>query len=147
MLSAFGKTKHSLAAAAAMLRGFHSVYPLTDVEKNHIRLLIACRLACSCTFGAYSLRQNPENEYLLLHAQPAWNAMELIWGGRCDSTSIDNLFNLACQIPEVKTERVAHLTNSAAIDCSDVYVPDPSVYDVLKSSRVQTINEAANRQR
>ena len=93
--SPFGKTQHSLASAAAMLRGFSSVYKLSAIEKSSLRLLIASRLACSFTLGSYSYSLNPENEYLLLHAEPAKNALKLIWGGGCDKESIDSLFAIS----------------------------------------------------
>ena len=126
-LSAYGKTKHSLAAAAAMLRGFNKVCPLTEFEKKHLRLLISCRLACSYTMGYYSYMQNPENEYLLLHSEPASNALELIWGGGCDAASIDRLFDIAC---------CAEATANNP-DCSDLAIPDPSVVDLFCTSRVK----------
>jgi len=124
MLSAFEKTKHSLAAAAAMLRGFHSVYPVTNEERKHLRLLIACRLALSCTFGAFSLRQNPDNLYLLLHSEPAWEAMELIWSHGCDAAAIDKLFDAACsKISHFETVPQQTKTQKE-IDCSDICVSD-----------------------
>ena len=91
MLSTYGKANRGISAAAAMLRGYHSVNPLLDIEKKHLVrkvvystiphaylelppslmfcnaqvLLVACRLACSVTLGAYSYQQNPENKYLV----------------------------------------------------------------------------------
>mmetsp|Transcript_18512 Transcript_18512/g.42553 ORF Transcript_18512/g.42553 Transcript_18512/m.42553 type:complete len:440 (-) Transcript_18512:89-1408(-) len=133
MLNAFGKHKRSLAAAAAMLRGYHSVRPITPEERQHLPLLIACRLSCSATLGAYSYSQNPGNEYLLLHATPAWNALELIWGTDPERRSsvlqtIHGLFDLACSSCETDPK-------TGVIDCSDLTFPDPSVQDPLASSR------------
>jgi Ser/Thr protein kinase RdoA (MazF antagonist) len=72
MLSVYGKANRSISAAAAMLRGYNSVYPLTDAERKYLVMLIACRLSCSVTLGAFSYQQNPTNQYLLLHSEPAW---------------------------------------------------------------------------
>ncbi|KAI2506589.1 Pyrophosphatase [Fragilaria crotonensis] len=80
LMSVYGKRGRSIAAAAAMLRGYSQMYPVTDVELEHLQLLISSRLACSATVGAFSYKQDPENHYLLLHSQPAWDALELIWG-------------------------------------------------------------------
>mmetsp|Transcript_32975 Transcript_32975/g.37512 ORF Transcript_32975/g.37512 Transcript_32975/m.37512 type:complete len:333 (+) Transcript_32975:51-1049(+) len=80
MLSVYGKRNRGIAAASAILRGYAEVDTLDDLEIKHLHLLICCRLACSVTLGAYSYQQNPGNEYLLLHALPAWEAIELIWG-------------------------------------------------------------------
>ena len=137
MISAFGRTQHSLAAAAAVLRGFLSVYSLEDVERKHLRLLMACRLATSCTIGAYTFQLNPENKYLLLHSKPAWDAMELLWGGGCDIDSIERLFDAAASTP----------TSNHKIDCSDICVPDPSVIDWLKESREKRALGNGNRKR
>ena len=111
-----------------MLRGFSSEYKLSPLEKSLLRILIAARLACSFTLGSYSYSLNPENEYLLLHAEPAKNALKLIWGGRCDKEDIDNLFDVACA-KIVKDE-------NGNICCSDISMPDPDVIDLLKSSRI-----------
>jgi len=138
MLNAFGKRKRSLSAAAAVLRGYHSVKPVSERERPYLLLLIACRLSCSATLGAYSYAQNPGNEYLLLHATPAWNALELIWGtdaARRASihATIRALFDRACD-----GSSSADGDNSkpgVVIDCSDLDFPDPSVPDPLAASR------------
>jgi hypothetical protein len=134
MLNVFGKHNRSLSASAALLRGYHSVKPLTVEERQHLPLLIACRLSCSATLGAYSYSQNPGNEYLLLHAKPAWNALELIWG--TDSIrrvsilkTIHELYDLACSNSTSTCEK------TGVFDCSDLNFPDPSVSDPLAASR------------
>ena len=140
MLTNLGKAKRSLSAAASMLRGFNLVYPLTDIEKKHLRLLVASRLACSVTLGAYSYQQNPGNEYLLLHAQPAWDALALIWSrGKSGpmAEAIDDLFRAACV---AKPPAAVGDT----IDCSDIAMPDPDVPDFLSSVRTQATKNGAD---
>ncbi|CAM9893059.1 unnamed protein product, partial [Phaeothamnion confervicola] len=79
MLSPFAReTGNPLGAAALMLRGFQSVFPLAPAETKYLRTLVACRLAVSVTLGAYSSRRDPGNAYLLLHQAPAWEALELL---------------------------------------------------------------------
>ena len=133
MLTVYGKQNRSLSAAAAMMRGYNSVCPLTKEERQHLLLLIACRLSCSVTLGAYSYKQNPGNEYLLLHATPAWNALELIWGTDVQRRAsirkvIDGLFDQACSKSGVTEE-------GKPIDCSDLAFPDPSITDPLAAVR------------
>ena len=138
LLTSLGKAKRSLSAAASMLRGFNLVCPLTDIEKKHLRLLVASRLACSVTLGAYSYQQNPGNEYLLLHAQPAWDALTLIWSrGKSGpmAEAIDDLFRAACM-----AKPLAATGNT--IDCSDIAMPDPDVPDLLSSVRTQATTNA-----
>jgi hypothetical protein len=132
MLTVYGKKNRAISAAAAFLRGFNSVCPLTDAERSHLVLLVVVRLACSATLGAYSHHQNPENEYLLLHAAPAWDTIELIWGTdpvkRAKMTELlDGIFDQACSAtvdPDV-----------SVIDCSDLAFPDPSVGDPFSDIR------------
>ncbi|KAL7565318.1 hypothetical protein ACA910_014603 [Epithemia clementina (nom. ined.)] len=127
MLSVYGKPNRSISAAAALLRGFTMEYPLTSIEKKHVALLVACRLACSVTLGAYSYIQNPTNHYLLLHAQPAWKALEML-----EKESIREVFakvlDQACTFDE---------KSSGTIDCSDLTLPDPVVVDLLASVRIK----------
>jgi hypothetical protein len=71
---------------------------------------------------------------LLLHATPAWNALELIWGTdpiRRVSIlkTIHGLYDLACSSNTSTCEK------TGVIDCSDLNFPDPSVPDPLAASR------------
>jgi hypothetical protein len=133
MLTPYGKADRSISAMAAMLRGYHLVYPLTDIERDSLVLLIACRLACSVTLGAFSYQQNPENQYLLLHSEPAWKALELIWGHDAVrrtqmAETLKHVFHIACNYTPTD--------DAASIPCSDLAFPDPCVMDPLRSMRV-----------
>jgi inosine triphosphate pyrophosphatase len=136
MLSTYGKANRSISAAAALLRGYNVVYPITDVERNNLVLLIACRLACSCTLGAFSYHQNPSNKYLLLHSEPAWRALELIWGYDAErrrdvTTAMNHVFHQACLYTDATVDDV--------IGCSDLAMPDPAIPDLLQSIRLPSI--------
>jgi hypothetical protein len=147
LLTTFGKANRSIAAAAAMLRGYNSVYPLLSDELEHLYLLIVCRLACSCTLGAYSMNQNPDNKYLLLHSAPAWNALELLWGYDPNyrnqmSTTIDNVFKQACSVPNLANNN--NPCNDDRIYCSDIMFPDPSIVDVMSPLRLHEYSTPRN---
>ena len=118
MLTTYGKTCHSLSALCSFLRGYASSYPLTPVERRHLVTLVCCRLACSATLGAYSYSQDPSNEYLLLHAEPCWKALEMLW--TMDRGVVEGFLDLA-------------LEGGPGVD--DLAIPDPSVVDVLSSVR------------
>lgn len=138
MLSVYAKPGRTFAAGAAFLRGFVSAYPLEAVELKHLHLLVASRLACSCTIGNYSFQQNPENTYLLLHSQPAWKALELLWGydhkrRSLVANSTKELFAKACSF-------VGNENADGVIDCTDLSFPDPQFKDVLSTLR----NESAS---
>jgi hypothetical protein len=134
MLTSYGKSNRSLSAMAAILRGYHSVYPLTDIEREHLVLLVACRLACSVTLGAFSWQQNPHNTYLLLHSEPAWRALELIWGYDAEkrepmTNTLNCLFHRACFYEPDQND-------STNIQCSDLAIPDPCIVDLLATARI-----------
>lgn len=134
MLSTYGKANRGMSAAAAMLRGYQAVRPLLPVERKHLVLLVACRLACSTTLGAYSYQQNPENTYLLLHSEPAWKALEMIWpyeeNKRAHTRDAFNrVLDQACLSSAIK---------SKIIDCSDLVFADPAVEDLLAPVRMRS---------
>jgi len=136
MLSTYGKSNRSLSAAAAVLRGYNAVYQLTELERKHLVLLISCRLACSTTLGAYSFQQNSANTYLLLHAEPAWKALELLWCYDPDerarmALATNRLFDQACLYNDAR---------AAIVTCSDLVLPDPGVADLLHSVRIASID-------
>jgi inosine triphosphate pyrophosphatase len=132
MLSTYGKSNRSLSAAAAVLRGYNSVYPLMEACRKHLVLLVACRLACSATLGAYSYQQDPSNKYLLLHTEPCWKALELIWcydphQRQQMGIAADRLFSQACLYSD---------SHEKIMTCYDLVVPDPGIADLLQSVRV-----------
>ena len=136
MIPAHGKSGRTFAAGAAFLRGFASVYQLDELELKHLHLLVVCRLACSCTFGAFSYQKNPENKYILLHSEPAWNALETLWGHDEDqrtivANTVNILFAKACTFT---------LNNDydGVIDCTDLSFPDPHFGDVLSHMRINS---------
>jgi inosine triphosphate pyrophosphatase len=130
-MTTYGKTHRSLSAAAAMLRGVHSIYPLTEEEIANLRLLMAVRLACSATLGAYSIAMNPDNEYLKLHAEPAWNSLSFLMNPT-NTASIDQFFQQAC------TSTTNH---KDSLYCTDLSFPDPSIPDCLSSIRTSTTEQ------
>ena len=146
MMNSYGKRRRSLSAAAALLRGYNSVRKLTKDERRHLPLLIACRLSCSATLGAYSYAQNPGNEYLLLHAKPAWDALDLIWGTDSEHraavhTSINELFDLAC------SSTADDVGKDDVIDCSDLCFPDPSIPDPIAAIRSGSTDNLSEKKR
>jgi len=135
MLSTYGKGGRSLSAAAAILRGFNSVYPLLENEIEYLRLFVAARLSCSVSIGAYSYQQNPENKYLLFHSEPAWRALQLIWtGGKAGQTAnvVDNLFRRACNNMGTFDD------DSTLLMCTDISFPDPHFPDYMRDIRYET---------
>merc|ERR1712038_2086931 len=65
-------------ATYAFYKGYVKEFHILNCEKNALWTLVACRLAISHTIGMYSFMKNPDNKYLLLHAEPAYTALKVI---------------------------------------------------------------------
>jgi Ser/Thr protein kinase RdoA (MazF antagonist) len=65
-----------LSAASQVIEGYHEVFPLTEVELEIMIHLVCMRLATSVALSAYQQAQEPENRYLSISEEPAWQALE-----------------------------------------------------------------------
>jgi len=79
-VSPYGKRSDEtrLETIVEFYKAYSEVTPLTANEKNILWSLVAARWCQSCTWGAYSFSKQPDNIYLLKHAQPAWDSLALI---------------------------------------------------------------------
>lgn len=64
-----------LEAACHIIKGFHQASPLQMEEVKLLYPLIATRLIVSLTVSAINKREHPDNEYLLISEQPAWQLL------------------------------------------------------------------------
>ena len=60
----------------AIVSGYHQVRPLKDVELEVLFSLVAMRLCTTICNSALAIKNNPENEYLLVSVQPARELLE-----------------------------------------------------------------------
>jgi 4-aminobutyrate aminotransferase-like enzyme/Ser/Thr protein kinase RdoA (MazF antagonist) len=65
-----------LAAARAVVSGYHAENPLTDVEIAALFPLIGLRLCMSVTLAAHQRALRPDNAYLSISERPAWALLE-----------------------------------------------------------------------
>lgn len=65
-----------LAAAVALVRGYHAVYPLTETEIAVLYPLICMRLCMSVCISAHQQALQPDNRYLSISEAPAWALLE-----------------------------------------------------------------------
>jgi len=72
-----GKRK-PLAAAASLLAGFHSRFPLDEAELSVLFPLIAMRLAVSVVNSAIRKVHVPDDPYVTISEAPAWEALALL---------------------------------------------------------------------
>jgi 4-aminobutyrate aminotransferase-like enzyme/Ser/Thr protein kinase RdoA (MazF antagonist) len=65
-----------LAAAAAVVRGYHAAFPLRADEIAILYALIAMRLAVSVVNSAHVKTLRPDDPYVTISEVPAWEALE-----------------------------------------------------------------------
>jgi 4-aminobutyrate aminotransferase-like enzyme/Ser/Thr protein kinase RdoA (MazF antagonist) len=65
-----------LAAAADVIRGYHTACPLDETEVALLHTLTAARLAVSVTNSAQMKTKRPDDPYVTISEAPAWEALE-----------------------------------------------------------------------
>ncbi len=65
-----------LAAAAEVVRGFHTVFPLEEKEVEVLYSMISARLMITVANAAWNKHQEPDNKYLVISEKPAWALLE-----------------------------------------------------------------------
>jgi len=69
-----------LSAALPVVRGYHSQFPLQEKELDFLYALVAMRLVISVTKSALNKQREPDNTYLLVSEEPAWDLLKR-WKG------------------------------------------------------------------
>mmetsp|Transcript_16551 Transcript_16551/g.18721 ORF Transcript_16551/g.18721 Transcript_16551/m.18721 type:complete len:388 (-) Transcript_16551:1884-3047(-) len=92
--------KKGYETASNLLEGYCKLQSLTALELKLLRTLVACRLAASITLGALSIHEDPTNEYLRRHAQPARNALIQFWSE--DPKLVNETFAQASKVDVIK---------------------------------------------
>ncbi|MCF8113040.1 MAG: aminotransferase class III-fold pyridoxal phosphate-dependent enzyme, partial [Desulfotignum sp.] len=64
-----------LEAARCVVQGYHSVFQLQEQELAMLYTLVAVRLVISVTCSAVNRSKEPENPYLLISENPAWDLL------------------------------------------------------------------------
>jgi len=102
-----------LAAAAAVVAGYHEAFPLTEAELDVLYPLICMRLCVSLVNSAYQQQVEPHNDYLKISEQPAWALLEQLQG--IHPRFAYYTFRNACQLPSCPDSNaiVQWLTNNA----------------------------------
>ena len=64
-----------LEAALPIVKGYHHSFPLKENELEHLYMAIAMRLVISVTKSAMNKKEEPDNRYLLISEEPAWELL------------------------------------------------------------------------
>ncbi len=97
--------KDPMAAACAVIAGYHSAFPLNEAEVSVLYPLIAMRLAVSVTNSAHRKSLIPDDSYVTISEAPAWEALEKL--AAIHSRFAHYAFRDACGLPAVpQSEKV-----------------------------------------
>jgi 4-aminobutyrate aminotransferase-like enzyme/Ser/Thr protein kinase RdoA (MazF antagonist) len=70
------KKNDPLATMAEVTNGYCTVFPLKAVEIAALYPMVIARLLISVTCSAINIEENPENKYLQISDQPAWDLLQ-----------------------------------------------------------------------
>ncbi len=87
----------TLSAFTAIVAGYHQVKTLQDVELEVLFSLVALRLCTTVCNSALAIKQQPDNEYLLVSVKPAWQLLEQF--NALNPYAVLCQLRQACQLP------------------------------------------------
>ncbi|MHA1666063.1 MAG: aminotransferase class III-fold pyridoxal phosphate-dependent enzyme [Candidatus Thorarchaeota archaeon] len=64
-----------ISVAQEITSGYHSVFPISELELELLYPLICARLVTSASISAYQKTLEPDNEYLVISEAPAWQVL------------------------------------------------------------------------
>jgi 4-aminobutyrate aminotransferase-like enzyme len=102
-------TDEPMAAAARVISGYDAVRPLTDLERSLLWDLIHARLYASVLMSSEARSREPDNEYLLISAEPVWRLMEEL--SMIDPDDAASRLNDACGTERVRERGVDEIVS------------------------------------
>jgi 4-aminobutyrate aminotransferase-like enzyme/Ser/Thr protein kinase RdoA (MazF antagonist) len=91
--------KNPLEAAASIVAGYHSAFPLDELEVSVLFPLICARLAVSVANSAHRKTLMPDDAYVTVSEGPAWGALERL--AKIHPRLARYSFRAACGLPPV----------------------------------------------
>ncbi len=101
------KQEDLLTILSTIVAGYHKTKPLLDVELEVLYSLIALRLCTSLCNSALAIKQQPDNEYLLISVKPAWDLLKQL--------NTLNPFAVLCQL-----RHACGLAVDSGMNCDDI---------------------------
>jgi 4-aminobutyrate aminotransferase-like enzyme/Ser/Thr protein kinase RdoA (MazF antagonist) len=127
-----------LQAAGALVAGYHRSFPLEESEIAVLYALIGGRLAVSVTNSAHRKTVKPDDPYVTVSEEPAWEALERL--AQIHPRFAHYSFRAACELPAVPhSEKVqrwlqAHGNSAASILDNDLRTAPSVVFDLSVGS-------------
>ena len=82
-------------AAAAVIRGYHRHFPLTDPEQQVLFPLIVARLSASVCYAAHNRERSPDDPYQVVTEEAAWTLLDGL--EPCSNDAALAMVRQACQ--------------------------------------------------
>ena len=112
-----------LAVAAEIVKGFHSVFKLTEKEIAALFGFVTLRLCMSVCIGAEQQRSQPDNEYLGISQQPIQNTLPKLM--KLHPHFVEAVFRNACRLtPFASSTKVVKWLNKKSMSFSQVLPVD-----------------------
>src|SRR5262249_28068691 len=89
-----------VAAASALVSGFHQSFPLQEAELSVLFPLIETRLAVSVVNSACRKVEVPDDPYVTVSEEPAWEALRCL--AKIHPRFAHFAFRQACDLPPVR---------------------------------------------
>ncbi|MBW1697181.1 MAG: aminotransferase class III-fold pyridoxal phosphate-dependent enzyme [Deltaproteobacteria bacterium] len=131
-----------ITAAAHVVAGYNSVYPLSEQELAVLFDLICMRLCTSVCHCAHQSRLEPDNEYLRISEKPAWTLLEKL--SAINPRFPLYMFRESCGLPPVPSSAriVAWLKENSdrfkSVVEGDLRSEDQMVFDMSVGSALMT---------
>ncbi len=125
-----------LTLGAHIVRGYHEVFPLTDLELALLYPLICIRLCVSVSLSAYRQKKAPEDKYLTISEAPAWKLLTQLAESGADLAHF--MFRQAAGLPSLSC--VGRITkwlheNSSGFQLAIPFNPDKAfIFDLSVGS-------------
>jgi 4-aminobutyrate aminotransferase-like enzyme/Ser/Thr protein kinase RdoA (MazF antagonist) len=145
-----------LPAATAIVAGYHRAFPLQELEFSVLYALIGARLAVSVTNSAHLKTLKPDDPYVTVSEEPAWEALARL--DRIHPRFAHYAFRAACGLPavpqsqKIKQWMEGNVGSVASILDADVktapsLVLDLSVGSTFLGARPGVVNDPKVRER
>jgi 4-aminobutyrate aminotransferase-like enzyme/Ser/Thr protein kinase RdoA (MazF antagonist) len=111
--------KDPLAAAAAVISGYHKACPIQEAEIKVLFPLIAMRLAVSVVISAQRKQLRPDDPYITVSEVAAWHALEQL--SKINPRFAHCVFRDACGLPaEAKSSAIAEYLKGISLSAAPI---------------------------
>ncbi len=119
--AAYGILGHDdlLQAATAIVAGYHRAFPLDELELSVLYALIGARLAVSVTNSVHRKTLKPDDPYVTVSEEPAWETLERL--AKIHPRFAHYTFRAACGLPAVpRSEKIKHWLEASASSAASI---------------------------